>query len=139
MKTWIYIFTSVLGVVIFGSLVKYENNKKVSIGIFAAFEIGDAHVLSNYFYKNVKMSILDKKGIFNKKQAEIILDEFFDQNKISSFKTIKYREQKNFSTAICQIISKADVYYTVFITISNIGNNKAITQITIDAQSMMLD
>lgn len=46
---------------------------------------GDAPGLSAYFGKSVELSLNETDGIYSKKQAELILKDFFDKNKANNY------------------------------------------------------
>ncbi|MEQ8625565.1 MAG: DUF4783 domain-containing protein [Vicingaceae bacterium] len=43
-------------------------------------ETGNAEKLTSFFKENVELEIPGSKGLFNKKQASIVLDDFFSKN-----------------------------------------------------------
>lgn len=55
-----------------------------------ALEKNNAEELSKYFALKVDLNLPDAKGLYNKKQAELILADFFKQNKNLIY-TIKHQ------------------------------------------------
>lgn len=48
---------------------------------------GDSKGLAVFFDNNIELSIINEDGIYSKKQAELILQRFFDKHQIISFST----------------------------------------------------
>ncbi|MBN2664474.1 MAG: DUF4783 domain-containing protein [Bacteroidales bacterium] len=129
MKTWLYILTTLLALTLLGGLA--TNNDKHN-GIFEALEQGNANELSFYFNQSINLTILDQTGLYGKKQAEIILANFFSKNKISSFEIIQLKDQINFSSVICNFKSYSDKSFIIHLTYYNINNKKVITDLSIN-------
>ena len=51
-------------------------------------QTGNVNSLSRYFDNTVEITLLDKTNSYSKSQAEVILKEFFFQNKVKSFHVI---------------------------------------------------
>lgn len=50
-----------------------------------SFESGDSEMLSQYFKASIDLNLPEKHGIFQKKQATLLLEEFFGNNPPRSF------------------------------------------------------
>ncbi|MDO8609382.1 MAG: DUF4783 domain-containing protein, partial [bacterium] len=48
-------------------------------------ENGDADEISNFFQESLSFELLNQSGVFSKIQAERLLHEFFQKNKVDSF------------------------------------------------------
>lgn len=129
MKTWLYILTTLLALTLLGGLA--TNNDKHN-GIFEALEQGNANELSFYFNQSINLTILDQTGLYGKKQAEIILNNFFLENKISNFEIVQQKDQVNFSSVICNFNTYSEKSYIIHLTFYNINNKKTITDLSID-------
>ncbi len=58
-------------------------------GLKNSFAKENAKSLSNFFKPSIDLKLPDIKGIYNKQQAKLVLNKFFDENPIESF-TIKH-------------------------------------------------
>jgi hypothetical protein len=57
----------------------------VPAGISDSFRKGDARALSRHFNDNIELVILSKEDVYSKSQAELILRNFFSENKPVGF------------------------------------------------------
>ena len=128
MKTWLYILTTLLA---FTLLTGIAENKDVPVDIFKAVEQGNSEDLSYFFNQSINLSIMDKSGLYSKKQAEIILDNFFTENEIKNFEIIQQKEQANFSSAICKVKNQNNSSFNIYLTIYEINNKQVITNLSI--------
>lgn len=53
----------------------------------AAIGNGDAKSLAQHFDSNIELSIVNEDGLYTKKQAELILQRFFEKHPVISFET----------------------------------------------------
>ncbi|MHB1921224.1 MAG: DUF4783 domain-containing protein [Chitinophagaceae bacterium] len=53
-----------------------------------SLESGNVSSLSKYFGSSVEITLMDKTNSYSKSQAEVILKEFFLQNKVKTFQVI---------------------------------------------------
>ncbi len=133
MKTWIYILSSLLAIILLGSLGVQK--EEMTDEMITALKNGDANSLSIYFNQSIDLKIIDKSGVFNKKQAEIILENFFNENKISSLDVKQYKEQTNFTTIICNMKTQNNNEFIIYLNVTNFNQTQLITQIKISSSS----
>jgi len=65
---------------IFSLGLSAQNLDEIPGGISLALKAGSSSELMKYMNENVEMVILDKEGIYDKSQAEMILKDFFSKN-----------------------------------------------------------
>ena len=128
MKTSIILAITTAVIISFGSIF---SSQKVPQAIFYAIENGDAKNLATYFNNNIDLIITDKSGIFNKKQAEILVKEFFDDNESTYFEVIEQKELLNSSFAICNFDSSSGEKYNVYIFVRKLSGKPMITKLKI--------
>ncbi|MBN1597913.1 MAG: DUF4783 domain-containing protein [Bacteroidales bacterium] len=73
-------------------------------GIISAFYTGNSSKLSEYFNQTIELTLFDKEEIYSKTQAEIIMRDFFTQNKPTQFKIIHQGGKEHTSYAIGNLI-----------------------------------
>lgn len=54
-------------------------------GISQAIQKGDAHALATYFSASIDLTLLDNEDVYSDKQAEVIFNQFFSDNKPEKF------------------------------------------------------
>jgi len=113
------------------SLSSIFSTQKIPQVIFTAIENGDVRELSAYFNQNVELVVIDRTGVYNKTQAEIILRDFFAGNKPVFFYIQDQSEQINSSFAICHSENEEGIKYTIFIQVRKFGGKSLITRLHI--------
>jgi hypothetical protein len=79
MRKYISIFTLViLPFLAFSQSVEKD-------GISQAIQKGDAHDLAAYFSASIDLTLLDNEDVYSDKQAEVIFNQFFADNKPKTF------------------------------------------------------
>ncbi len=128
MKTWLYILTTLL---VFAVLSGVNDTKKVPDDIIEALKTGNSKELSYFFNQSINLTILDKSGLYNKKQAEIILNDFFKTNQIKNFLVVQQKEQQNFSSLICNMYNQNNILFIIYLSVYQINDKQLITQLKI--------
>lgn len=128
MKTWLYILTTLLALTLLGTLA---SDTSTNNNIFDAIENVNTEELSFYFNQSVNLTIFDKSGLYGKKQAEVILNNFFTGNEITDIEIIQKKDQQNFCSAICKVNSLNNKSYILHLTYFNVNNQNLITDISI--------
>jgi hypothetical protein len=95
---------------------------------------GKASEISNYFNSNIELIIIDKANIYSKKQAELILAEFFKKNKPTNFKKL-HEGGKDSSKFVIGELSTLTGNYRVYILFKQIDKNYIIFQFRIDHEN----
>ena len=78
----------------FSASVCAQNNQAM---IVKAISDGDAHELVKYFHTMVNLAIPGSEGVYNRNQSEALLQKFFSQNEVLSFK-VKHEGRSNEGT-----------------------------------------
>jgi len=128
MKTWLYILTILLALTFISGVVGDNNTQN---DIFESLEQGNANDLSFYFNQSITLTIFDDTGLYGKKQAEIILNDFFSAYQIIKVDIIQSKEHVNFTSSICNLHTKDGKLFIVYLTFYKIDNNKVITDLSI--------
>ncbi|MFN9496550.1 MAG: DUF4783 domain-containing protein, partial [Bacteroidota bacterium] len=53
-----------------------------------AIRSGNASAISQYFDATIDLTILEKESIYSRQQAQMVLQDFFNKNPVSSFSII---------------------------------------------------
>lgn len=99
------------------------NSQIVSEQFLNAFKTGNAIELAKHFNSSVELTILEKEQVCSKQQAEIILKDFFQKNKASSFKIIHQSNKDATNFAIGNLTTSTKVYRTYFLVKSKDGKS----------------
>ncbi|MDR2009149.1 MAG: DUF4783 domain-containing protein [Bacteroidales bacterium] len=102
--------------------------------IFDAMKVGNATELAKYFNSSVELVILDKEDIYSKQQAEQILKNHFDKNKVKNFTLLHQGGKEGAKYAICNMETTSGKTYRVYFLIKESGGNPLIHQMRIEEE-----
>ena len=74
-----------------------QNDNAISTNVINAIKKGDSETLSQNFYGNIEIVLPSKTGVYSKKQAEMVLKDFFNEYPVDSFKIIHKISFNNYS------------------------------------------
>ena len=100
--------------------------------VFASFKTGNAIELSAYFNSEIELVILNQENIYSKAQAQIILSDFFKQNKPKDFIVIHQGDKGNMHYVIGSLITNNNKTYRTYFLIKNNKNNSKINLLRIE-------
>ena len=80
---------------------------------YSSIKSGNAKQLSDTFSNSVNLSVKGDEGVYTKFQVELLLDEFFRNNKIDKIKEVQRSNNSSNSFAVFSITS-GDTSYRVF-------------------------
>ncbi|MBS2100605.1 DUF4783 domain-containing protein [Carboxylicivirga linearis] len=110
-----------------------QNDNAISTSVINAIKKGDSEALSQNFYGNIEIVLPSKTGVYSKKQAEMVLKDFFNQYPVDSFKIIHKGKKENASFAIGNYDSSKSHFRFTFLT--KMQNSKLlIHQLRIEKQ-----
>lgn len=101
-----------------------QDKGDIPSGINLALKEGNAKELSNYMNNNVEMVIIDKEGIYNKVQAEMILKDFFAKNPPRKFSLLHQGGKADSKYGIGNLITSDNTYRVYFLL--KITNGKSL-------------
>lgn len=101
-----------------------QDKGDIPSGINLALKEGNAKDLSNYMNNNVEMVIIDKEGIYNKVQAEMILKDFFAKNPPRKFSLLHQGGKADSKYGIGNLITSDNTYRVYFLL--KITNGKSL-------------
>ncbi|MBN2892561.1 MAG: DUF4783 domain-containing protein [Bacteroidales bacterium] len=129
MKTSLILAISTAILITFGSVF---STYKIPQSIFKAIEKGDADHLAAYFNQSIDLLLVDKSGIYNKDQAEILLRDFFKENEPTYFEIIEQQQQISSSFAMCNIQNSKGDKFSVYILVRKFAGKSIITKLKIE-------
>jgi hypothetical protein len=100
--------------------------------INGALSNGNSKVLANYFNENIDLKIPGTDGVFNKMQAELILKDFFKQNKIKSYELKHEGKSKNESYYLIGELTFSTEKYRTYILLKKNENSFKILEFNIE-------
>jgi len=127
----IVLFFSVLLLCTSGAI--FQSAGTLSGEVVKATKSGNAQVLSTHFFNNIELVLPGKTGVFSKKQAEMIVKDFFAKNPPADFRIIHEGRKENASYAIGNYSSSTGSYRFTFLT-KNATNKVLIHQLRIEKQ-----
>ncbi len=128
-KMFSFLFISLLAVSAYS-----QENVEIPSEISMALKSGDAAQLSNYLNDNVEMVILDKEGIYNKNQAEVILNDFFKKNPPRRF-SLLHQGGKTKSKYGIGNLETADETFRVYFLLKETNGKQIIHQLRIEKEN----
>ena len=110
----------IIALFIFSAFSADEETQKISIAI----KNGDAHNLSNYFSKNIRLKMDKTDRIYSSKQAEAIIDDFFSGNKPTEYKITSVRSNGYSKIIIGEMVTKNKKFRIYYQLARNSGNQE---------------
>jgi len=114
-------------------LVNAQHSAALPQDAVMAVKRSDAETLSGSFNTNIEIILPHKTAVYSRKQAEMVLKDFFSNNKVSEFKLIHQGRKENASFAIANYYSANGRYRFTFLT-KNKDGKIYIHQIRIEKQ-----
>jgi len=104
-----------------------------------ALKNGSSSELAKYFNPTVEMEILEEENVYSKAQAELLLKDFFNRNKPSSFKVNHQGTKGSTSFAIGILVtSTGNLRVSVFLKSETDNTKMLIHQIRIETSDESL-
>jgi len=94
--------------------------------IIIALKNGDAQQLAAFFDNKVELSVPGKTSTYNKSQAESVINDFFNNNKIQSFEEKHKGKNNGMEYCIGNAVTSNGIYKTTFFT--KLKSNKQLIQ-----------
>lgn len=108
------------------------STSKVPHSILKAIENGSSKELATYFNQSICLLIDENSGVYNKQQAEILVDDFFENNEPVNFEVVDQQEQISSSFAICEIENSFGQKFSVYIMVRKFAGKSIITKMNIE-------
>ncbi len=124
-----------LVLIIFFIGTSFSNNKvHVPDGVIEAIKTGNSKKLASYFNSSINLVILENSGVYTKKQSEIIIRDFFEENKPSGFQIIHEGEQLTSSFIIGRLKSYSGGIFRIYLLMQEFNGKTVITEFKIEEE-----
>ena len=128
----ILFFLSIILSVIDVNAQSEETSKAIFDNIVKAFREGDASQLAVNFAPSFDVILPGNEGTFSKKQAEMILKDFFNKNSPKGFVINHQGTSNDGSRYAIGTYSASNQKYRAYILLKNIGNKFLISQLQLE-------
>lgn len=105
----------------------------ISDDVISAIKQADSESLASVFFESVEIVLPSKTGVYSRKQAEMVMKDFFKKHPVSDFEMIHQGKKENASFAIANYTSNSHRFRFTFLTKLN-GSNVQIHQLRIEKQ-----
>lgn len=102
--------------------------------IFDAIKVGNATELAKYFNSSIELVVLNIDDVYSKQQAEKILKDFFDKNKVKNFNVLHQGGKESAQYAIGSLETVNGKTYRVYFLLKGSGSNLLIHQMRIEEE-----
>ena len=96
-----------------------------------AIVTGNSKKLAAFFNKDIELSINNKADVYSKAQAQLIIKDFFRQNKPIFFKIIFEGENSDYNYAICSLKSSSK-NHNIYILYRKVKNKPVIHKLEVN-------
>ncbi len=100
--------------------------------ITTAFKAADAKLLSANFNENIDIKIPGTDGVFSKSQAELIIKDFLESSKVSSYELRHEGKSKNDAFYMIGALEKGGKEYRTYILLKKNGDKYTILELNIE-------
>jgi len=107
----------------------------VSAEITAAIKNGNAKEITKHFNDKVDLKMFDKEDVFSKAQAEAILQDFFNKNKVKSFNTSHSSSNKGPNQFVVGILETSGGKFRVSFLIKKLDAVFLVSQFRIEKEN----
>ena len=93
--------------------VQFTGSNSIGVipgAISNAFKTGNSKELASYFNSNIELVVLDKKDVYSKNQAEIIIRNFFSKYRPQKFMILNQGGRENSKYAIGNLVTSSGVF-----------------------------
>lgn len=97
-------------------------------GVIGALKNGSANDLSRYFDDNVELTLPDKSDTYSKAQAQLIVKDFFTNNKVKSF-DVKHKGDQNGGEYCIGTLSTAQGNFRTTVFAKNKGGKQLVNEV----------
>ena len=95
---------------------------------------GNAHELATLFATNIDLNILDESDVYSKGQSEMILDNFFKENKPLSVKLLhRVNSNPNYNYGVVMLHTNKGKYRVSY-TLKEVNKVMVIIELRIEAE-----
>lgn len=135
MKTLKQLLPFFVFLLVFGlSHAQNEKKEPLPTKVVEAVKQGDISKLSPFLNDKIEMVLPGEAGIFSKEQAHFILRNFFNDNKVTSFRILHHGTRQNATFAIGEYKCTNEQFRMYFLVKTTEDGKSLIHQIRIEKQ-----
>jgi hypothetical protein len=121
-------------ILLFSGFMLADAPSKVPSEITEAITKGDSDELSFYFNSNLELVMLDKVDICTKKQAKLIIEDFFTSNHPQNFEIIYEGQQSDGIHVFGKMLTSSEKTFNVYFLVKSTEEQVVITQFKVEEQ-----
>jgi len=96
--------------------------------VISAIKSGNATEVAKYFDNTVELTLPEKSSSFSKRQAELVLRDFFNQNPVKNFQVIHQSEKAGSEYCIGNLTTANGAFRTT-IYVKQVGTKQLIQEL----------
>jgi hypothetical protein len=123
---------SILTLFLFLTATVQVSAQSVGEQVTAAFRVGNHKELSRHFDTKVDMVLLSKENSYSKAQAEVIIKDFFDKNRISGYQVIHQGRSRDGAQYVIGSLTTASGQYRTYVLVKGEGDKGRVQQLRIE-------
>ena len=102
--------------------------------IASSMKSGNSHDVASYFDSSVEMKIIDKTAVYSRNQAEMVLKDFFERNKVKNFTIIHRGTSSKGARYAIGNLETAQGSFRTYLFVKEAQGNLTIQQLNIENQ-----
>ncbi|MCF8256777.1 MAG: DUF4783 domain-containing protein [Flavobacteriales bacterium] len=103
--------------------------QNVEENIASAIRVGNHKELARHFDSKVDMAVLRKENSYSKAQAELIIKDFFEKNKVSAYQVIHRGRSRDGAQYVIGSLTTATGTYRTYVLTKGDGEKARIQQL----------
>lgn len=119
-------FSTVLLTIVLSAAVLAQS---VDENIAAAIRVGNHKELARYFDVKVDMAVLNKENSYSKAQAELIIKDFFEKNKVTNYLVIHRGRSRDGAQYAIGSLTTANGTFRTYVLTKGEGDKARIQQL----------
>lgn len=97
-------------------------------GVISALKSGNASELGRFFDDNVQLKLPDKSDTYSKAQAQLIVKDFFGNNKVKGFE-VKHKGEQNGGEYFIGTLSTSQGSFRTTVYVRNKSGKQLVTEV----------
>lgn len=107
--------------------------QSVEESIASAVRVGNHKELARHFDTKVDMAVLNKENSYSKAQAELIIKDFFEKNRVSGYQVIHRGKSRDGAQYVIGSLTTATGTYRTYVLTKGDGDKARIQQLRFEA------
>lgn len=124
-------YISILATALLLSVTSLAQTVEENIG--SAIRVGNHKELARHFDTKIDMAVLNKENSYSKAQAELIIKDFFEKNKVSGYQIIHRGKSRDGAQYAIGSLTTATGTYRTYVLTKGEGDKARIQQLRFEA------